>query len=229
VSDTPARIIFITGTDTGVGKTVVTSLLLQHLRFQKINALAMKPFCTGDRADVKILQKLQPGEISDCDMNPYFFEPPVAPLVAAKMRRQKLRFADVLSKISDVQKRCDVLLIEGAGGIMVPIGESFFIRDIIAALKAKTILVSRNKLGTLNHTFLSVSALQDSGCKEITTVLVDGAKRDFSCVSNFTILKQFLSSGVVYHLPFLGRNLASRRVILDLAKKNKKLLAALAR
>jgi dethiobiotin synthetase len=229
VSNTPARIIFITGTDTGVGKTVITSLLLGHLRSQKHNALAMKPFCTGDRADVKILQKLQPGEISDCDMNPYFFEPPVAPLVAAKMRRQKIRFEDVLAKISNVQKRCDTLLIEGAGGIMVPVGEAFFVRDIIAALRAKAILVSRNKLGTLNHTFLSISALQDVGCKEIATVLVDGVRKDFSCVSNFTILKQFLSPGAVYRLPFFRQNLASRRVIFDLAKKNKKLLAALAR
>ena len=78
------KIIFITGTDTGVGKTLLTALLLHHLRQTGVHALAMKPFCSGGRADVRLLQSLQRGELSDAEMNPFYFAEPIAPFVAAK-------------------------------------------------------------------------------------------------------------------------------------------------
>ena len=77
------KILFITGTDTGAGKTVLTALLLAHLRSQGVNALAMKPVCTGPRSDVRLLQSLQRGELSDDEMNPFWYQTPVAPIVAA--------------------------------------------------------------------------------------------------------------------------------------------------
>ena len=111
------EIVFITGTDTGVGKTVLTALLLQHLRSKNIKALAMKPFCTGDRGDVELLQSLQPGILTDTEANPYFFEPPVAPFVASQQIGQKIELSEVIEKISCVRNKCDVLLVEGATGI----------------------------------------------------------------------------------------------------------------
>src|SRR4051812_24374946 len=156
------KIIFITGTDTGVGKTVLTALLLQHLRQKKVHALAMKPFCSGDRADVEMLQKLQPGELTDSEMNPYFFAEPVAPFVAANKLGKTIRLRDVVRKISNIQKRCDVLLMEGIGGVMVPLGKGFCVHDLIIALNATAIVVSQNKLGTINHTLLTVSVLQNA-------------------------------------------------------------------
>ena len=75
------KILFITGTDTGAGKTTLTALLLAHLRSQGLTALAMKPVCTGPRSDVRLLQSLQRGELSDDEMNPFWYQMPVAPAI----------------------------------------------------------------------------------------------------------------------------------------------------
>ena len=83
-----AKTIFITGTDTGVGKTVLTGLLLHHLREKGVRALAMKPFCSGSRRDVKLLKALQNSELTDDEINPYYFKEAVAPLVAARMHHK---------------------------------------------------------------------------------------------------------------------------------------------
>src|SRR5579859_4085747 len=128
-----AKIIFITGTDTGVGKTLLTALLLFHLRKKGVRALAMKPFCSGGRGDIHLLQSLQPGELSDDEANPFYFPQPLAPLVAAKKNHQ-IRLSDVLARIQKITRKCERLLIEGSGGLLVPLGENFTVADLIAAL-----------------------------------------------------------------------------------------------
>src|SRR5215212_7683018 len=107
--------IFITGTDTGVGKTLLTGLLLHHLRRSGQSALAMKPFCSGSLGDVKLLHQLQEGALSLDQINPFYFAEPLAPLVAARRERRRITMAQVLTTINRVAKRCDVLLIEGSG------------------------------------------------------------------------------------------------------------------
>src|SRR2546426_834034 len=79
-----AKILFVTGTDTGVGKTLVVASLLYHLRQRDVSALAMKPFCSGSRADVQLLQRIQDGAVTNEEANPFYFREPVAPLVAAR-------------------------------------------------------------------------------------------------------------------------------------------------
>src|SRR5882672_6525542 len=83
------KILFITGTDTGVGKTLITALLLERLRSRGAHALAIKPFCSGSRQDVALLQSLQPHELSDEVMNPFYFHEPLAPLIAARRAKRK--------------------------------------------------------------------------------------------------------------------------------------------
>ena len=112
------KILFITGTDTGAGKTVLTALLLAHLRSQGVNALAMKPVCAGSRSDVRLLQSLQPGELSDDEMNPFWYQTPVAPIAAARGYRKKPTQANLKKAIQGLRGRCDILLVEGAGGLI---------------------------------------------------------------------------------------------------------------
>src|SRR5260221_11161888 len=117
------RTVFITGTDTGVGKTLLTALLLQHLLDTGVEALAMKPFCSGGRADVELLQAIQNSRLPDDAVNPFYFAESVAPLVAARKLRCRISLAQVLQKIRAVESRCERLLIEGSGGLMAPLGE----------------------------------------------------------------------------------------------------------
>lgn len=220
------EIIFITGTDTGVGKTVLTAFLLHHLRQKKIRALAMKPFCTGEQSDVEILQKLQPGELSNEEMNPYFFPEPIAPSVAAKMHNKKIYLDDVLGAISKIKSRCEVLLVEGAGGLMVPLGVDFTVRDLIARLRCRVILVARNQLGTINHTLLSANALQHIQIKELKIAMMEPEKRDFSSQSNHEVLNQTLRTHC-FCVHFLGEKPANKTSVEKNYKKIKKTLAAI--
>lgn len=223
---TPSRrkIIFVTGTDTGVGKTLLTALLLHHLRSREVRALAMKPFCSGGRADVNLLQSLQPGELSDAEMNPFYFPEPVAPLVSTRLRRKKIRLPEVIQRIREVQNRCDTLIVEGSGGVLVPLGEGFTVLDLISALRAQVIVVGRNKLGTINHTLLTSKVLKDNGLRIVSVVLMDPARLDDTAQTNQKILSELLSVPVL-RMSFLGNKIKGATQVEDCHKKVKKMLA----
>lgn len=217
-----SRTIFITGTDTGVGKTVLAGLLLQHLRQSGCRAAAMKPFCSGNRADAELLHGLQDGELSLEEINPYYFPDAVAPLVAARKRRRRIPLRDVLARVQRLRSKIEApgpscLLIEGAGGLLAPLGEGYSALDVIARLRCETIIVARNALGTLNHTGLTVQALRIGGFPgsrraqtprrrplALKVVLMNVGKVDSSSSSNFRILSELLAPMPVISVPFLG-------------------------
>jgi dethiobiotin synthetase len=205
------NIIFITGTDTGVGKTLLTALLLHHLRSDGMRALAMKPFCSGGRADVRLLQSLQRGALTDEQMNPFYFAKPVAPLVEQKNRRA-IRHREVISKIGEVCKRCDCLLVEGSGGLMVPLGPGYMVADLITGLNCRVIVVGRNRLGTINHTLLTLGGLVAFGVKQrdVSVVLMSQRIKDVSCRTNRSVLEELLHPVPVLEIPFLGKGICNR-------------------
>lgn len=265
------RIIFVTGTDTGAGKTLLTSLLLSHLRQTGARALAIKPFCSGGRADAELLHALQNGDLSLDEINPFHFSDPIAPLVAARRQHRRIKFEDVLAhihsvtaclaKIENRKSRIEnpALLIEGAGGLLAPLGEpkshsrithhasrAYTALDLICALNCRVIIVAPNRLGVINHTLLSVNALQASKSHEIKVILMDiddhvssrnthRATRSPSPIthhaslpairSNPSTLTELLSPIPLFHVPNLGKNPSKLGLIEPLAKKYKKTLA----
>ena len=204
-TDSMSRIVFITGTDTGVGKTLLTGLLLHHLRQSGCHALAMKPFCCGSRADVEFLGAVQQRELTLEEINPFFFAKPLAPLTAAREQHVSIKLPAVLRQISNVAKRCEWLLIEGIGGVMVPLGDGFSVLDLIVHLSCSTVVVSRNKLGTINHTMLTVDAMQHAGIKRLKVVLMASQEWDLSADSNGQILSELLAPTQVVPMPFSAR------------------------
>lgn len=219
-----ARIIFVTGSDTGVGKTLLTGLLLHHLRRRGCHALAVKPFCSGSRTDAEFLGALQDGELAADKIAPFFFSAPLAPLAAAR-RRRIIRMAEVRRHLKRMACRCECLLIEGIGGLLVPLGKGFTVRDLIVAIGSEVIVVSRNRLGTLNHTLLTGAALQQVGIKDFTTVLMTVPPGDASSVTNRLILAEMLAPNPVFELGFLGRNPVRPGAVKLAAKKVEKTLA----
>lgn len=220
-----ARTIFITGTDTGVGKTVLTASLLHYLRSRGERALAMKPFCSGGRDDVMLLQTLQPGELTDDEVNPFFYTEAVAPLVAQRKRKGlKVALKEAVQKIRAVARRCDVLIVEGSGGLLVPLGEKFTVAGLIAALKCEVLIVARNRLGTINHTLLTVAAAGQLK-RPMKVVLMDCGDRDDSTETNFAILRERLAPVSVLECPFWGQKPASMKVFARNQKKLEKVLA----
>ncbi|SPE62712.1 ATP-dependent dethiobiotin synthetase BioD (modular protein) [Verrucomicrobia bacterium] len=230
----PTRTVFITGTDTGVGKTVLTALLLQHLRSGGWRAAAMKPWCSGGRADAELLHALHDGMLTLAEVNPYHFRPPVAPLVAARRAGRTVSLAEVLRSIAAVRREllstpqptrvkgrrgrspsCGCLLIEGCGGLLAPLGDGYTLLDVIETLGGEVIVVAANRLGTINHTLLSIRALHNAGLQStaLKVVLMNHHRRDASCASNASLLSELLAPIALFNIPFLGQRCATAPAI----------------
>ena len=222
------KIVFITGTDTGAGKTVLTGLLLAHLRRSGVSALAMKPFCTGSREDASLLFELNERALPIETVNPFYFSEPLAPMVAARLARRRISFRETIAKIRVLEKHCEVLLVEGIGGLFVPLGEKFMVRDLIARLRCPVILSARNAIGVINHVLLSTSALRTVGKTHITVVLMQRPDADVSARSNSSILREFLPGTKVFEIPPLSGDLRRPDVIRSQAGKCEEPLAKIA-
>jgi len=209
------RTIFITGTDTGVGKTLLTALLLTHLRTGGCRALALKPFSSGGREDAELLFKLQDGELTLDEINPFHFPEPVAPLIAARLQGRVVGLPEVLAHNRRIKQRLQsksairnpqsaILLIEGAGGLMVPLGEKYLVLELIKRLGCEVIVVTANKLGALNHALLTTRTLSRAGIHPVKVVLMGQAEPDQSSASNPAMLSELLQPTALISLPFLG-------------------------
>ena len=222
------RILFITGTDTGVGKTVVTASLLHWMRRQGMDALAMKPFCSGSREDVRLLQAVQPGQLQDQEANPFFFREPVAPLVAARKERSVIRLREALDRIRRVAARCDLLLVEGAGGLLAPLGEGFTAAELIRDLKAHACVAAANKLGTINHALLTARTLASFSPRSVCVIMTQtSGKADRSARTKAVMIAELLSPIPVWSLPYLGKEASSVRMIERNLRRSNKVWAAL--
>jgi len=178
-----AKRIFVTATNTDIGKTYTSKKLLQEYASQGLRVGAIKLIETGvvdgDAPDGKALlalvQKLNPEfhNISIEDIVPITYELPAAPYIASKAR--PLDFGLLNEKIEKLEKLCDILIIEGAGGLLVPIDGSFMMIDLILFFQANALLVTHCSLGCINDTLLSLQALKN---RNITSVVAFNCKDD---------------------------------------------------
>ncbi len=205
--------LFITGTDTGVGKTVLTVLLTRFLRQCAVNAAALKPLCSGGRDDAHALHAAMNGALTLDEINPWHFRAPIAPSLAARREKRNVKLSQVLAHSRAVQKRFDAVLVEGAGGLLSPLGEGFDSRDLMRALRAKPIIVAANKLGAVNHILLTIEALPKSLRAGAQIVLMSSPKLDASTQSNATLLAEFFDAKKILPLPWLGKDFSIAKTL----------------
>lgn len=169
-----SRGIFITGTDTGVGKTVVTAGILRWLRQQGVDAVPMKPVQTGATRQGRRLiapdlefclaaSGIKPAAGEAELMLPYAYEPACSPHLAGRLANNYPELAKITSCAEKLLRKHRAIVVEGAGGIMVPLNEIVTMLDLMKALAYPVVLVARFGLGTINHALLSIQALQASG------------------------------------------------------------------
>ena len=160
--------LFVTGTDTGVGKTVVTAGIAAFLKERGLDVAAMKPVESGclsgaPESDSAYLKKMIP-LADDLDLiNSYAFEPPLAPGLAARLEGVEISFDRILENFHRLELLHRWVLVEGAGGLRVPLGEGKEVADLIVAMKLPVLIVARMALGTLNHSLLTLEALERRG------------------------------------------------------------------
>jgi dethiobiotin synthetase len=209
-------LFYITGTDTGVGKTVLTVLLARYLRERGVNVAALKPVCSGGRDDARDLHAVFDGELTLAEINPWHFRAPIAPVLAARRERKSIKLSEVRAHIRAMQKRFDVLLVEGAGGLLSPLGENFDSRDLIAALRAVPIVVCPNRLGAVNQVLLTLEALPPAVRHKAQVVLMSPPTLDASTKTNTNLLAEHFDGKRIFRLPWLGGRFDLARVLGNL-------------
>ncbi|HEX2055407.1 MAG TPA: dethiobiotin synthase [Nitrospiraceae bacterium] len=169
--------IFVTGTDTGVGKTVVAAAVARHLAQRGLSVGVMKPVETGvfstvpEQSDARRLATAA-GTRDDMRLiAPFQFQRPVAPLAAARQASQRIDQSVIVDNYNAITGGHDVTLVEGVGGLLVPIGEDWDVRDLIVELKLPVIVVGRSTLGGVNHARLTMEALHARQVRIVALVL----------------------------------------------------------
>jgi dethiobiotin synthetase len=162
-------------------------------------------------------------------VNPFYFDKPLAPAAASRKDGPKVPLPVALRHIRLLAARCDLLLVEGAGGLLAPLGEDYTARELIRRLRCPTIVVCLNRLGVINHVTLTAEALQSVGIKEFTVIMMGVRRPDLSARSNPRMIRQKLPKIAVFCLPWLGFGASQAGKVKKNAKYFKKTLAQLLR
>jgi len=154
---------FITGTDTGVGKTWFTCRLVRAWKTRGHAAAALKPISAGDRGDAELLRAASGSVLSLDEINPVHFREPAAPLLAARAENRSIDFTTLNREIEAVRACFPHLAVEGVGGWRVPLAPGYEVRDWARDLRMPVVVVALNRLGVINHTLLTVDSIRDAG------------------------------------------------------------------
>ena len=149
-----ASTLFITGTDTGVGKSLFSAILALSFFNQGKKVCISKPIQTGSPKDSDFLKELTGNEIPV--FNTYSFSLPAAPLVSAEYEKKEIDVNKIISEIKNLEKEFDCVIVEGIGGIAVPVKNNYLVADLIKDLNYPVIIVARPSLGTINHSVLTI-------------------------------------------------------------------------
>jgi dethiobiotin synthetase len=197
-------VLFITGTDTGVGKTVLACLVTRYLREAGVRVAALKPVSSGNRNDARLLRAAAGDVLSVDQINPWHFRAPLAPLAAARRERRTVKLAEVVAHVGRIGGQFQVVVVEGAGGLLSPLGGNFDSRDLIIALKATPVVVCPNRLGAINQSLLVQSALPPRTARHAQVVLVSPKHPDAAGRTNPPLLAERLGAARVHVVPWLG-------------------------
>ncbi|MGY1490308.1 dethiobiotin synthase [Methylobacillus pratensis] len=162
---------FVTGTDTGVGKTMVSSMLVRQFAARGLRSVGMKPVASGCERqngqliseDVTQLLAASNVDLPLSDINPYAFEPAIAPHIAARQAGVRINLEYIVAAFGRLQAQADVVIVEGAGGFYVPLDDQHDIADLAAKLGMPVVLVVGLRLGCINHALLTAEAIRRRG------------------------------------------------------------------
>ncbi len=228
--------VFITGTDTGVGKTVVSALILKELRRRGIIAGAMKPIETGCKKANPKSQTLNPkfkkGELIPTDgialreaagmddsldlVVPVRFEHPLAPLAASQLEKRPVSIKKIMNAYKKLSDRYDFLVVEGAGGLLVPIkcrdASRYFMSDLVKEMGLPVVVVARPSLGTINHTLLTIEYALHSGLEVLGVVINYSLPSEGSLAekTNPEILRELCPVPLIEIIPYMERTSQKR-------------------
>jgi dethiobiotin synthetase len=206
--------LFITGTDTEVGKTLVTGLLARLLTEKGIKTITQKwvqTGCTGVSKDIAMHMKLMAGDAKRMekylsDMAPYVLEFPSSPHLAASLEKRHIDAGRIEDSFRRLAEDFDFVLVEGTGGVMVPLNDEEMIVDIVKRLRLKVLVVAENRLGAINQTLLTVEALKERNLKIAGIVFNRVSEKGHEIVlkDNIRIVESLTGEKVLGELHYSG-------------------------
>jgi dethiobiotin synthetase len=217
-----ARGVFVTGTDSGVGKTVVACALVRGLRARGLDVGVMKPVETGagaeGPADARALRAAAGGEEDPLDLVcPFAFALPAAPTVAAAAEGRTIGLAAIQRSFATLAARHALLVVEGAGGLLVPVTEDASMADLARELSLPLLVVARASLGTINHTLLTLEAARSRGHRVAGVVISHaGGPQTAPDAANLGALRAELGELLVGEIPPLRPGEAPAAGAIDL-------------
>lgn len=192
--------VFITGTDTNVGKTYVTELISKHLLGCGFDVSVMKPISTGLKKDNDAVHLKKALKLKDpiSLINPVNLRLPLAPYTASKLLNKPINLKKIFTAFNKLKEKHKIVIVEGIGGVFVPIKKNYFVKDLIKDLNIPVIIIAKAGLGTINHTLLTIETLKKQNIK-ILGVIMNGYKgNDLSEKTNVGIIRE------ITKLPILG-------------------------
>ena len=215
-----ARGFFVTGTDTGIGKTTVSCALLRAFAAQGKKVIGMKPIVAGSEngqwMDVEQLFAASNVNVTRQQINPYAFDPPISPHLAAQQSGVEIDLLVIHYAYQQLSAKADLVIVEGAGGFLVPVNERQNGSDLVKTLNLPVILVVGMRLGCLNHALLTAQAIQAAGLT-LAGWVANCIDPQMSVVAeNIAALEQRLDCQLLGTLPFLSEtNIAHNAGLLD--------------
>lgn len=191
--------LFVTGTDTGVGKTFVSCLIAEAIRGEKIRVGVIKPVETGCEekngilipSDGFALKNASGSHDSIETVVPFRFRTPLAPFMSSLIEKKGISISKIKKTCLKIFKEHELTIIEGAGGLLVPINKNYTYLNLIKDLKADTIIVAGNKLGVINHLMLTIFCLKKNRIRPLLVILNNlSPKKDIAEKTNFTALQK---------------------------------------
>ncbi len=169
---------FVTATDTNAGKTIVTAALIKLLRSKSINVAPYKPVQSGGIEDTIFVLEQNNIAGSPDEFYSYSLKKPCSPHLSAALDNQDISIEKIINDFKRLKEQYEAVVVEGAGGVMVPLGQGKFVLDIITELRLPVILVIANKLGSINQALLTIDKLRSVGCLPALLVFNDSKDCD---------------------------------------------------
>ncbi|BCV22511.1 dethiobiotin synthase [Moorella sp. Hama-1] len=208
--------LFITATDTGVGKTVITGAIAAALKKRGLTTGVMKPVASGGAEDATFLMAAARMPETDSELvNPICLAPPLAPRVATEISEIEIDTSIFFTCYRELRQKYNAVLVEGVGGIAVPIWGRYLVVDLVADFQLPAVVVARPGLGTINHTLLTVDYARRRGIN-VVGVIINGWDNAAAGVlehTNVALIEELTGVPVLGKFPYLKNiDVASARV-----------------
>ena len=200
--------LFLTGTDTNVGKTFVAALLVRALRSAGRNCAGLKPICCGGREDAELLHAAADGTIPLNEINPVWLPTPAAPFTASLIENRTIDLDLIRESFGRTRSAHESLIVEGVGGWLVPITRDYGVADLAAEFGLPVAVVVANRLGALNHALLTIAAIRARGLQCAGLILNHPSpEEDIATATNRGVLEELAGVPILFEIAHGQRGL----------------------